>query len=66
MARNVTTHLMFAGEAEQAINFYVTLFKDSKVKQVEQYGPDEPGHEGSIKKAVFISPVETSWPSTAP
>ena len=43
MAQRIMTHLMFAGEAEQAINFYVTLFKDSKIRQIEHYGPGEAG-----------------------
>lgn len=53
MARRVCTHLMFEGVAEEAMNFYVSLFGDSEVKQVERYGPGEMGREGSVKLATF-------------
>lgn len=50
----ITTFLMFQnGEAEEAMNFYVSLFGDAKVVAVEHYGPGEPGAEGSVKHATF-------------
>ena len=54
MARTVTPFLMFYGVAEEAMNFYVSLFKGSEVSNVERYGPGEQGIEGSIKIADFI------------
>src|SRR4051812_11556175 len=55
MARSVATALMFQGEvaAEEAMNFYVSLFKGSEVLHVERYGRGEPGAEGSVKYARF-------------
>lgn len=53
MARSVTPFLMFEGSAEEAMNFYVTLFGNSEVKRIERYGPGEPGKEGSVKRADF-------------
>ncbi|MFC3286165.1 VOC family protein [Litchfieldella rifensis] len=53
MAHHVTTHLMFDGVAEEAMTFYVSLFADSEIIQMERYGPDEPGAEGSVKLAEF-------------
>lgn len=53
MARKVTPHLMFVGEAEEAMNFYVSLFAGSEVLEIERYGPDEQGAEGKIKRAGF-------------
>ena len=53
MARRVTTHLMFEGVAEEAMTFYVSLFGGSEVRQVERYGPGEPGAEGTVKIAAF-------------
>jgi predicted 3-demethylubiquinone-9 3-methyltransferase (glyoxalase superfamily) len=53
MARKMTTHLMFEGVAEEAMNFYVSLFGDSEIKQVLRYGPGEMGAEGSVKTATF-------------
>jgi predicted 3-demethylubiquinone-9 3-methyltransferase (glyoxalase superfamily) len=53
MARAVSTFLMFEGVAEEAMNFYVSLFSDAEVKRIERYGPGEQGREGSVKKADF-------------
>ena len=54
MCQSIATALMFQnGNAEEAMNFYVSLFKGSAVVRVECYGPESPGDEGSIKRAVF-------------
>ena len=53
MARSITTFLMFTGTAEEAMNFYVSLFRGSKVESVEYYGPGEDGPQGSVKQAKF-------------
>jgi predicted 3-demethylubiquinone-9 3-methyltransferase (glyoxalase superfamily) len=53
MARKIVAHLMFEGVAEEAMNFYVSLFGGSEIKKVERYGPGEPGAEGSVKIATF-------------
>jgi predicted 3-demethylubiquinone-9 3-methyltransferase (glyoxalase superfamily) len=53
MARTVATLLMFEGTAEEAMNFYVSLFRGSEITRVERYGPGEPGPEGSVKRAEF-------------
>lgn len=53
MARKVTPHLMFIGAAEEAMNFYVSLFGDSEILEIVRYGTDEQGSEGTIKRADF-------------
>jgi predicted 3-demethylubiquinone-9 3-methyltransferase (glyoxalase superfamily) len=53
MARDVTTHLMFEGTAEEAMALYVSLFSDSRIEKIEKYGPGEMGKEGSVKLAEF-------------
>jgi predicted 3-demethylubiquinone-9 3-methyltransferase (glyoxalase superfamily) len=53
MAHKITTHLMFEGVAEEAMNFYVSLLKNSEIGQVERYGSGEQGAEGSVKIATF-------------
>ena len=53
MARKVSTHLMFEGAAEEAMNFYVSLFRGSDIVKVERYGPGEHGAEGTVKVATF-------------
>jgi predicted 3-demethylubiquinone-9 3-methyltransferase (glyoxalase superfamily) len=42
------------GKAEEAINFYASVFPDSKVGPISRYGKDEgPDQEGTIKYASF-------------
>lgn len=53
MARTVATFLMFDGKAEEAMTFYVSLFENSKVIEVERYGAGELMAEGAFKKARF-------------
>lgn len=49
-----------AGMAEEAINFYLSVFKDSKMGEMHRYGPDRlPDKEGSLMFADFM--VEKSW-----
>lgn len=49
----ITTFLMFEGKAEEAMNFYVSLFEESKIVSLKRYGPNEMGKEGSVYQAVF-------------
>jgi predicted 3-demethylubiquinone-9 3-methyltransferase (glyoxalase superfamily) len=54
----ITPTLMFvgdvAGRAEEAINFYTTVFRNSKIGHVVRYGKGEaPDKEGTIKHAGF-------------
>ena len=59
MARSVTTFLMFEGVAEEAMNFYVSVFKGSEIQRLERFGPGEQGAEGSIKGA-FLTLADTA------
>jgi len=49
--------LMFAGEqrgkAEEAINYYMSLFRNSSVERVAHYEEDEEGPTGAVKYAAF-------------
>ena len=53
----MTTFFMFVGEqfgkAEEAIQFYVSLFKDSRIITIARYGAGEQGPEGAIIHAEF-------------
>lgn len=51
--QKIHTYLMFDGKAEEAMNFYLSLFEDSKVLSIARYGPEGPGKEGSVIHAVF-------------
>ena len=53
MARSISTHLMFEGVAEEAMKFYVSLFRGSEITKVERHGPGEHGAEGTVKVATF-------------
>lgn len=54
MKNQITSFLTFQeNNAEQAMNFYVTLFKNSKIIDIHRYGKGGPGKEGSVIKAVF-------------
>lgn len=54
----ITPSLMFVGEvagrAEEAINFYLSLFKDSKMGAIQRYGPGQaPDQKGTVMFADF-------------
>ncbi len=52
--QKITTFLMFTGQAEEAINLYLSLFKQSEIISLTRYGPnDESGVEGSVQDAIF-------------
>ena len=56
--QKTTTYLLFVGEqngkAEEAINLYTSLFRNSGVKHIEYFKEGEPGgEEGTVKQAVF-------------
>jgi len=53
MAARISTFLMFEGKAEQAMNFYVSLFAGAAVTSIRRYGPGEPGPDGSVMHASF-------------
>jgi len=45
--QKITTFLWFDNQAEEAANFYVSIFKNSKVDNVARYGDAGPGPKGS-------------------
>jgi predicted 3-demethylubiquinone-9 3-methyltransferase (glyoxalase superfamily) len=45
--------LWFDGKAEEAMNFYTSIFKNSKVGSVTRYGEAGPGEKGSVMVATF-------------
>lgn len=51
--QKITTFLMFEGDAEKAMDFYLSLFEDSAVLDVSRYGAEGPGPEGSVRHATF-------------
>jgi predicted 3-demethylubiquinone-9 3-methyltransferase (glyoxalase superfamily) len=51
--QKITTFLMFEGQAEAAMDFYMTLFERSKILSITRYGPNEAGAEGTVMHATF-------------
>src|SRR6266540_301090 len=51
--QKITPLLWFDGKAEEAMNFYVSIFKNSKVVSVTRYGEAGPGPKGSVMSATF-------------
>jgi predicted 3-demethylubiquinone-9 3-methyltransferase (glyoxalase superfamily) len=49
----ITPFLWFDDKAEEAMNFYVSIFKNSKVLSVARYGEVGPGPKGSVMTATF-------------
>lgn len=44
---------MFEGRAEEAMNLYTSLFENSKITSIVRYQQNEPGIEGTVKRATF-------------
>jgi predicted 3-demethylubiquinone-9 3-methyltransferase (glyoxalase superfamily) len=59
--QKITTFLWFDDKAEQAMNFYVSIFKNSKVLSVRRYGAAGPGPKGSVMTATFRLDGQTLW-----
>jgi predicted 3-demethylubiquinone-9 3-methyltransferase (glyoxalase superfamily) len=51
--QKITPFLWFNGQAEEAMNFYVSIFKNSKVGHVSRYGEAGPGPKGSVMSVTF-------------
>jgi predicted 3-demethylubiquinone-9 3-methyltransferase (glyoxalase superfamily) len=51
--QKITPFLWFDNQAEEAMNFYVSIFKNSKVGTISRYGDAGPGPAGSVMVASF-------------
>src|SRR5215813_10245061 len=51
--QKITPFLWFDGNAEEAMNFYISIFKNSKVVNVARYGEAGPGPKGTVMTAKF-------------
>ncbi|MDR4949761.1 VOC family protein [Neobacillus cucumis] len=50
----VIPFLMFQdGNAEEAMNFYTSIFEDSRITNIVRYGANEAGPEGTVMQATF-------------
>jgi predicted 3-demethylubiquinone-9 3-methyltransferase (glyoxalase superfamily) len=51
--QKITPFLWFDGNAEEAMNFYTSIFKNSKIGKIRRYGDAGPGPKGSVMTATF-------------
>jgi predicted 3-demethylubiquinone-9 3-methyltransferase (glyoxalase superfamily) len=51
--QKITPFFWFDSQAEEAANFYVSIFKDSKIINVARYGDAGPGPKGSVMLVNF-------------
>jgi predicted 3-demethylubiquinone-9 3-methyltransferase (glyoxalase superfamily) len=51
--QKITPFLWLDGKAEEAANFYVSIFKNSKIVSVTRYGEAGPGPKGTVMIVKF-------------
>ncbi len=49
----ITPFLWFDSQAEEAANFYVSIFPNSRIGKVTRFGPGGPGPAGSVMTVAF-------------
>jgi predicted 3-demethylubiquinone-9 3-methyltransferase (glyoxalase superfamily) len=54
MQKKIIPFLWFDDQAEQAANFYVSIFKDSKVLSINYYPKESGGKEGRVMTVKFV------------
>lgn len=51
--QRITPFLWFNDQAEEAANFYTSIFKNSKIGTINRYGEDVPGPKGKVMTVTF-------------
>jgi predicted 3-demethylubiquinone-9 3-methyltransferase (glyoxalase superfamily) len=51
--QKITPFLWFDGKAEEAMHFYIAIFKNSKIVSVTRNGEEGPGPKGTVMTATF-------------
>ena len=51
--QKITPFLWFDGNAEEAVNFYTSIFKNSKITAISRYSDAGPRPKGSVMSATF-------------
>jgi predicted 3-demethylubiquinone-9 3-methyltransferase (glyoxalase superfamily) len=51
--QKITTFLTFNDQAEEAVDFYTSIFENSKIVSTSRYGEAGPGPGGSLMSATF-------------
>ena len=53
-AQKITPFLWFDGNAQEAANFYVSVFRNSRIVRINRYLEGSPGIPGSVMTVQFI------------
>src|SRR5437773_8573741 len=51
--QKITPFLWFDGKAEEAMNFYTSIFKNSTIGRITRYGDGGPGPKGTVMTIAF-------------
>jgi len=51
--QKITPFLWFDSQAEEAANYYVSVFRNSKIRRTSRYGDAGPGPKGSVMTVEF-------------
>src|SRR5687767_961078 len=51
--QKIRPNLWFESEAEEAVNFYASVFPDAKITNISRYGEAGPGPAGSVLTVDF-------------
>ena len=54
MIQKITPFSWFDHQAEEAVNFYLTVFERSKITRVNRYGTEGSGPEGTVMTVEFL------------
>jgi len=49
----ITPFLWFDAQAEEAVDLYTSIFKNSKIESISRYGEEGPGPKGSVMTVAF-------------
>jgi predicted 3-demethylubiquinone-9 3-methyltransferase (glyoxalase superfamily) len=52
--QKITPFLWFDGNAEEAVNFYTSILKNSRIVNMSRYGEGAPAPKGTVISATFI------------
>jgi predicted 3-demethylubiquinone-9 3-methyltransferase (glyoxalase superfamily) len=51
--QKITPFLWFDDKAEEAMSFYVSIFKNSRIGSITRWGESGPGPKGTVMSATF-------------
>jgi predicted 3-demethylubiquinone-9 3-methyltransferase (glyoxalase superfamily) len=51
--QKITPFLWYDNNAEEAVNHYISIFKNSKITKIARYGDAGPGPQGSVMTIAF-------------